>query len=995
MMDPNSIKPPPENNPSNYGYSKPFRHGSHHGKRGRRMPNVTQAFYEEVNWKDKIDKVNDYMQKLNVSQKFEDDFEKMNYFAYCSIYETYNEEEIYNKFKEVFMKYFDIKLIGQRNSPYYTFENNKEEFENIFKIVFEGNSEEAKIYEVNDKFSFEKDERDLSTLIYAIWGKNKKILKLLVEVIRRKKEHIPDVKNELGHLLIDTKKGSKLLIDAFKIVCLHSPISLKYMFENIKEPKTESVMKWIIKDENMIKKNILIESIREKSIDCTNIILEYLISSDSQEVFDKFIYSIESNLEELFNSSSSFLGKFLDKFIKSEKILANVNSNVLPLLIEDTTISPKEKLKTVFTTHINTLYKSINLESKYTLIKLPCISGSAKSCELLKSLYFTPVTKIFRSSIIKYYILYKWNALWIWAFAFSLMIWANLLLIILMLLYPAEIMEYMLPFIVINVLLLISEVIQLLSLGPFRYLGNTEPYDAFYALYYVFIILQYFWLNIPLFILSTLAYLGKGYLKRENKKTSKENKTTNNGLNYNNAVVKTSFEIAFLALALSMIFCIEKKYDSIEFISFFTIQCLVILFFSYFCVREFLKSYHFSIVLYAKILVILLIATYPLNPQSYIWPVLIYELFALLSISIVTYCTRRLFGSLNNFSIIDFLVPLLSLGWAITNYYYLDFPSWSYMVLIILAVIDDYCLRLHFYNSQEKKNYLKTIEYKPSIMIFPILILMIIKDYPLGVYVFSVFFVIELISESVNKSNFVLDILGSINTLVFNWNVVDCIRFLITGYFLYETFVFSEASTEVIWLMVVMNFLRGLTGFRIFSGTRYYIRLILRSITDLQAFMAIFLYTTLAFGVINSIDDSKEITLEKIWIWSFDLDLGNVNHNSVFNIRYLIFFAASVINVIIMLNLLISILGDSFDRFQVSATESDYMEMTDCIYEIECIMFWNRNRNELFPLLIWDSLESGVDSMDSRWEGRLMMLEKSMKKNTDLIIQEISGRFKK
>jgi hypothetical protein len=159
--------------------------------------------------------------------------------------------------------------------------------------------------------------------------------------------------------------------------------------------------------------------------------------------------------------------------------------------------------------------------------------------------------------------------------------------------------------------------------------------------------------------------------------------------------------------------------------------------------------------------------------------------------------------------------------------------------------------------------------------------------------------------------------------------------------------------------------------------------------------MVIFLYTTLAFGLLNSIDNTKEITLEQIWIWSFDLDLGDVNHNSVFNIRYIIFFAASVVNVIIMLNLLISILGDSFDRFQVSATESDYMEMTDCIYEIECIMFWNRNRNESFPLLIWDSLESATDALDSRWEGRLMMLERSMKRNTDLIIQEMSNMFKK
>lgn len=981
--------PPPLGFPPPPGYPPP-----HHKRRGLRMANVTQTFYEEVNWKLKTNQVEEYMQKLKNSQDFEDDIEKMNYFAFCNFFFKDSGEKAYDAFKGVFMKYFEIKPKGQENSSYFNFESNKDYFENAFKIIFEVKSEDAEKYEVNDKFTFSKDEKNLSTLIYAIWGGNDLIINLLVEVIKRKKEHEIHVKNELGHLFINTEKGAELNIDAFKIVSLHSPISLKYMFDNPPEPKTETIMKWVVKDENQIKKNILIESIKEKSVDCTNIILEYLTSPNSEEVFDKFIVSINSDLEELFNSSSSFLSKFLDKLIKSEKILANVNTNVLPLLVEDSSNTPKEKLKTSFTAHINTLYKSINVESKYTLIKLPCISGSAKSCELLKSLYFTPVTKIFRSGIIKYYILYKWNAIWIWAFAFSVLIWANLFLIILMLLYPAESMKYMFTFIAINALLLLSEVIQLFSLGPFRYLGNIEPYDAFYALHYVFIVFQYLWLNIPLFILSALTCLGKGYLKREGKNTSKEGKNTSNEGKIISSLEKTSIETFILALALSMVLCIEKAFDSLEFMSFFAIQGIAILVFSYYCMRESLKSYHFSLMLYAKILVILLIATYPLNSQNEIKPVLIYELFALLSSSIVAYFAGML-EKITNLNIVDLIIPLLSLGWAITNYYYLNFPTWSYLILIILAIIDDYCLRFNFYNYPENKTYLETSKYKPSLMIFPVLILMIVGDFPLGIYVFSVFFAIDLLNESMNKSNFFLDIVESINTLVFNWNVVDCIRFLITGHFLYESFVFSEASTEVIWLMVVTNFLRGLTGFRIFSGTRYYIRLILRSITDVQAFMAIFLYTTLAFGLINSIDDTKEITLEKIWIWSFDLDLGNVNHNSVFNIRYIIFFAASVVNVIIMLNLLISILGDSFDRFQVSATESDYMEMTDCIYEIECIMFWNRNRNESFPLLIWDSLESATDALDSRWEGRLMMLERSMKRNTDLIIQEMSNMLKK
>ena len=56
-----------------------------------------------------------------------------------------------------------------------------------------------------------------------------------------------------------------------------------------------------------------------------------------------------------------------------------------------------------------------------------------------------------------------------------------------------------------------------------------------------------------------------------------------------------------------------------------------------------------------------------------------------------------------------------------------------------------------------------------------------------------------------------------------------------------------------------------------------------------------------------------------------------------------------------MLNLLISVLSDTFSEFQVTANENDYMEMAQCIYEIETMLIFNRKKNYFEYLLVWDN----------------------------------------
>jgi hypothetical protein len=58
---------------------------------------------------------------------------------------------------------------------------------------------------------------------------------------------------------------------------------------------------------------------------------------------------------------------------------------------------------------------------------------------------------------------------------------------------------------------------------------------------------------------------------------------------------------------------------------------------------------------------------------------------------------------------------------------------------------------------------------------------------------------------------------------------------------------------------------------------------------------------------------------------------SNLEHGEKFNLEYVTFMLAVVLNVILMLNIIISILGDSFDEFQSFAVYYDHKEMAQVI----------------------------------------------------------------
>ncbi|OMJ68993.1 hypothetical protein SteCoe_33401 [Stentor coeruleus] len=172
------------------------------------------------------------------------------------------------------------------------------------------------------------------------------------------------------------------------------------------------------------------------------------------------------------------------------------------------------------------------------------------------------------------------------------------------------------------------------------------------------------------------------------------------------------------------------------------------------------------------------------------------------------------------------------------------------------------------------------------------------------------------------------------------WNILDQLR---GGFFILYGIMFLYGSNKryVLLIVFVFSWTRGISYFRMFEGTRYMVRLLSEVIKDMQIFLVLLFYSTLAFAFILFINNPIYTFAEYTTI-SYKLDLGDFGSDYHGAFGWTIFFLATVINPLIMLNMLISIMCDTYDKVQTNNDIANYQELTEMIIEIEKIMFWKR-----------------------------------------------------
>jgi hypothetical protein len=249
------------------------------------------------------------------------------------------------------------------------------------------------------------------------------------------------------------------------------------------------------------------------------------------------------------------------------------------------------------------------------------------------------------------------------------------------------------------------------------------------------------------------------------------------------------------------------------------------------------------------------------------------------------------------------------------------------------------------------------------------LIMIIFKVWAIGVLAIAfillnaIFIIYEIAQASVNGLSYWLD----------PWNILDVFRGVLCLF--WGTLVLNDQELaflgrdyqrDIRVLVALMCLLRGFTYFRSFRMTRLYVYATLAVVKKMYSFLIIMGYSVFSFGICISIREDHS-TLGVSWTSAFSLTLGDFDTSAFGIFEWCIFTGAALTNIIIMLNLLVSILGDAFEETQISVRENDLFLMLELVREYESMMFWCRNAGT--PTILLSCQRAHGTEVSGEWAG--------------------------
>ncbi|OMJ79491.1 hypothetical protein SteCoe_20501 [Stentor coeruleus] len=226
-----------------------------------------------------------------------------------------------------------------------------------------------------------------------------------------------------------------------------------------------------------------------------------------------------------------------------------------------------------------------------------------------------------------------------------------------------------------------------------------------------------------------------------------------------------------------------------------------------------------------------------------------------------------------------------------------------------------------------------------------------------------------------------------------SWNLLDSARIIITSLWTLGI-IFSINFLLFNWIVTGFNFVSCITGFRVSAVTRYYVILIFKSLWSIQSFLVIFGYTTIGFGIMSIIaTGNNDINFRSAWVGPFGLAFGIDDMQSLdFDLKYVTYIFALVFNVVLMLNMIISVLSDAYDEYQLLSIYYDYRQMIEAILEITQIfsLFAKKSNKSYMHLCV-----NAYNDKDEAWQGKLLdifnYVDKATGKLEDTFITKISN----
>ena len=146
---------------------------------------------------------------------------------------------------------------------------------------------------------------------------------------------------------------------------------------------------------------------------------------------------------------------------------------------------------------------------------------------------------------------------------------------------------------------------------------------------------------------------------------------------------------------------------------------------------------------------------------------------------------------------------------------------------------------------------------------------------------------------------------------------------------------------------ILLIMLRAIGDMRCFEKTRYLVKLIIEVFKDMESFFYILVHSLVSFAVAYyclSSDRSSRNFWEEIG-GMYRLTYGDFAYVDDYGVFEWTFFVVSTLIVpLVMMNLLIAIISDSFERVYSNKLSYDFQVKCSLVLETENLLFWRRNR---------------------------------------------------
>ena len=199
-------------------------------------------------------------------------------------------------------------------------------------------------------------------------------------------------------------------------------------------------------------------------------------------------------------------------------------------------------------------------------------------------------------------------------------------------------------------------------------------------------------------------------------------------------------------------------------------------------------------------------------------------------------------------------------------------------------------------------------------------------------------------------------------------NLLDFLRICCVLLFLIDL---GEDSEKILLTYIVLLcWIKLLLYLRMFNETRYFIYIVKCCARDIIPFLVILFYLNFAFAVcFFNLDSQKESR-------SYDSFIEALVHSYILNFNsfsigdykdakeWIVFVIATVINPLILMNMIIALLGNTYSMVKEKAEIADMRELAEMIIEFESMLYWRRTTNSKQFVQICSSAKENDSEQD-------------------------------